>query len=205
MRVKICGITNIDDALLCSKLGADAVGFIFYDKSKRFIPFERAKDIIAQLPNFITKVGVFVNHPIEEINSICNETRINTVQLHGEELPEYVQRITKPVIKSFRIHDGFNFNILSQYKNCSFLLDSFSHSELGGSGLTFDWSKIPSELKNKIILAGGVSTDNIDFIYRKIKPQAVDLSSSVEISPGKKDKTKLKEFFNKVNKLRFSC
>jgi phosphoribosylanthranilate isomerase len=204
MKVKICGITNLDDALLCCSLGADAIGFIFYDKSKRAITYESAKEIIAKLPPFITKVGVFVDQAPEEINTLSEEIGLNVIQYHSDILPGDTKKISYPVIKVFRVSTGFNFKLLSGYTNCTFLLDTYIEETMGGTGKTFNWDNIPQELRSKIILAGGISSDNIEHIYKNIKPFAVDLSSSVESVPGKKDKNKLTEFFNKINQLRYS-
>jgi phosphoribosylanthranilate isomerase len=204
MKVKICGITNLDDALLCCSLGADAIGFIFYDKSKRAISHQDAKNIIAKLPPFITKVGVFVNQTPEEINTLSEEIGLNVIQYHADILPIEAKKIIYPVIKVFRVSTGFNFKLLSGYNNCTFLLDTYTEENIGGTGKTFDWNIIPQELRSKIILAGGISIDNIEHIYNIVKPYAIDLSSSVEYLPGKKDKNKLTEFFNKINQLRYS-
>lgn len=205
MHVKICGTTNLKDALLSVELGADALGFIFNDKSKRFIQYGEANAIIKQLPQSVLKVGVFVNSSIIEVNSTADKIGLSMIQLHGDETPSYTKQIEKPVIKSFRVDDKFDFALLNEYENCSFLLDNFFENEFGGTGKSFDWTLIPEELKDKIILAGGVSSKNIEEIFVNIKPQAVDLVSSVEKFPGKKDEEKLKEFFNMVNKLRYKC
>jgi phosphoribosylanthranilate isomerase len=198
MKVKICGITNIEDAKLSSELGADAIGFVFYKKSKRYIQPKEAKVIIEQLPAFLLKVGVFVNDTAEEINRISKEIKLNLVQLHGEETPELVDSIDLPVIKAFRVNNDFDYSLFSKYKNCSFLLDAYDEKEYGGTGKRFNWEIIPNEIKSKIILAGGVSSENIEIIYNKIKPYAIDVSSSLEIGPGKKDPNKLKSFFKKI-------
>jgi len=205
MRVKICGITNINDASICCDLGADALGFVFYKKSKRFINYSTAEKIIKYLPAFIAKVGVFVDNNVEEINQISQKIGLTHIQLHGNEDIDFASQIILPVIKSFRIDEQFDFKKLHEYKNCEFLLDSFSHEALGGTGKSFNWNLIPKNLRDKIILAGGVSIENIEYIYKNIQPQAVDLSSSVEIKPGKKSHKKLKEFFKVVNNLRYSC
>ncbi len=202
MKVKACGITNFEDAKVCVDNGADAIGFIFYKKSKRYIKLETASNIIERLPFFTIKVGVFVNENIDFINNVAWKIGLNAVQLHGDETTEFVEQIHLPVIKSFRINDEFEFSILDKYKGCTFLLDSFNPNELGGTGLQFNWDKIPVELRDKIILAGGISTDNIDKVYKEIKPMAVDLSSSLEKIPGKKDHKKIELFFNKIKKLR---
>ena len=158
--------------------------------------------IIKTLSLFTTKVGVFVNETFEIINKISKQTGINVVQLHGDDNPDIIKSILLPVIKAFRVDDNFDYNKLNQYQEYSILLDAYSENDYGGSGNKFNWEKIPFEIKNKIILAGGISSDNIEFIYRDINPEAVDLSSSLEITPGKKDKKKMKKFFNTVNLLR---
>ncbi len=202
MKIKICGITNTEDALAAESFGADAVGFIFYKKSKRYVSPELVEHIIKTLSPFTTKVGVFVNETFEIINKISNQTGINVVQLHGDENPDIMKSISLPVIKAFRVDDNFDYNKLNQYQEYSILLDAYSENDYGGTGNKFNWEKIPFEIKNKIILAGGISSDNIEFIYKNINPAAVDLSSSLEITPGKKDKKKMEKFFNKVNLIR---
>ena len=201
MKVKVCGITNLDDALMCESFGADAIGFIFYKKSKRYIEPEKSKKIISHLNPFTIKVGVFVNETADYINNISGELKFNLVQLHGNETSETAERISLPVIKSFRVSNDFDFSTLNNYKNVFCLLDSHSISEFGGTGNKFNWAMIPIELKNKIILAGGVSINNIEEIYKNISPIAVDLSSSIESKPGKKDYDKTKSFFTKLNSL----
>lgn len=202
MKVKVCGITNLSDALICQSAGADALGFIFYPGSKRYISTEDASNLIKNLSPFIMKVGVFVNELPGRINSIASKLKLNAVQLHGDETPQTAFQIDYPVIKSFRITEQFDFSILHDYKNVYYLLDAFSKSQYGGTGNQFNWKIIPADLKDKIILAGGVSSDNIEDIFKKIKPAAIDLSSSLELEPGIKDIEKVTEFFNKVNLLK---
>ena len=202
MKIKICGITNIKDAEYSYQLGADALGFIFYKKSKRYIEPQIAQEIIAQLPPFLTKVGVFVNEDPQVVNQLGKELKLNLIQLHGDESKDYINKIDYPVIKAFRVDDNFNFVQLENYENCYFLLDAYNQKEYGGTGEQFDWTRIPGSIKTKIILAGGVSEENIELIYRTIKPYAIDLSSSVEIQPGIKDHTKLEKLFKKFNDLR---
>lgn len=202
MKIKICGITNTEDALAAESFGADAVGFIFYKKSKRYVSPEQAEQIIKTLSPFTTKVGVFVDETFEIINKISKQTGINVVQLHGDENPGIIKSISLPVIKAFRVDDNFDYNKLNQYQEYSILLDAYSENDYGGTGNKFNWEKIPFEVKNKIILSGGISSDNIEFIYKNINPATVDLSSSLEIKPGRKDLNKMKKFFKKVNLLR---
>ena len=205
MEVKICGITNYKDALLCQDYGADAIGFIFYSKSKRYITPAKAASIINRLSPFIVKVGIFVNAKLSFVNETAELARINIVQLHGDEDENYYAGINLPVIKSFRIKDNFDFREVYKYKKVGYLLDSYSDNSYGGTGKKFNWDLIPGYLKDKIILSGGVSEKNIEYIFHSINPAAVDLSSSLESSPGKKDEKKVKAFFKKVNKLRYLC
>jgi phosphoribosylanthranilate isomerase len=202
MRVKICGITNLEDALLCQKLGADALGFVFHRKSPRYIRAAEAAEITGKLSVFLTRVGVFVNTNPDIIDEISEQAGLTAVQLHGEESPEMVEKINKPVIKSFRVKPGFDFSQLARYKKQTILLDAYSDHIYGGTGSVFDWQLIPDQLRAQIILAGGISTDNIERIYNEINPAAVDLSSSLESSVGKKDAEKVKLFFSKIHHLK---
>ncbi len=145
MQVKICGITNVADALLCQELGAHALGFIFYPKSKRFIPPEKATDIINQLSLFTNKVGVFVDEEPDFINDMAKAVGLTSVQVHSEETPEILEKINYPVIKSFRVDPVFDFTQLAPYEKHTLLLDTYSDKEFGGTGTTFNWQKIPEE------------------------------------------------------------
>ncbi len=198
MRVKICGITNLNDALECCRLGADAIGFVFFKKSSRFITVEKARDILSEIPPFISTVGVFVDETADRVNHISGLLNLDYVQLHGSESPEYVSSINSKTIKAFRISKEFDFSILNKYNSSYILLDSFDEIEAGGTGKSFDWNMIPDKLRNRIILSGGISGRNITEIIEKISPRGVDLSSSVEKAPGIKDKIKLKMFFKKI-------
>ncbi|MBZ0179086.1 MAG: phosphoribosylanthranilate isomerase [Melioribacteraceae bacterium] len=200
MKVKICGITNIDDAKLCVDCGADALGFIFYKESKRYIEPDKAKKIIDKLPFFVLKVGVFVNEIFENVNATAKNIGLNAVQLHGNENLDYFEKINYPVLKAIRVDEKLNEN-LKIYSDYTILLDSKDASEYGGTGKRFDWELIPNNYRNKIILAGGVSEENIDEIFYRVKPQAVDLSSSLEKEPGRKAHKKVKSFFRKINYL----
>ena len=205
MKIKICGITNQADALLCEKEGANALGFIFYKQSKRYISPDEAEEVIKKLSPTTAKVGVFVNEDISVINRIIEKTKINVIQLHGDEDENYCMNIKLPVIKSFRIKADFDFRRVYRYKIADYLFDAYSESNFGGTGKAFNWKLIPSELKNKIILSGGISEKNIEYIFKNISPSAIDLSSSLEEKPGKKDKVKVKSFFKKFNSLRLLC
>jgi phosphoribosylanthranilate isomerase len=202
MKIKICGITRVEDAQLCVEHGVDAIGFIFYPKSKRYISPEKAKDIASTLPIFTHKIGVFVDEDIEEVNRIAKLVGLSGVQLHGNETVEYISQITHPVIKSFGVDETFDFSILNNYSNCGILLDVKDPEQYGGTGNSFNWDLIPKEIRHKVIIAGGVGINNIENISKNISPYAVDLSSSVEIEHGIKDIDKLKKLFKKYNELR---
>ena len=202
MKIKICGITNIEDALRAEMLGADALGFILYKKSERYIGPDSIKSITKELSPFTTKVGVFVNESPEMINKDAVETGINVVQLHGDEDPDIVSKLLLPVIKALRVDDDFSFKKLDDYKDYPILLDTHSTNEYGGTGQKFNWELIPDNIRSNIILAGGVSLEDLEVIFNKIKPAGIDVSSSLESERGKKEKEKMEEFFNKVNQLR---
>lgn len=158
--------------------------------------------IIVQLPPFVTKVGVFVNSTINEINYIEGITDIDLIQLHGDNNHYDFEGFNKPIIETFRINSAFDFKKLL-FSNASYLLlDTFDENDYGGTGKSFDWKIIPDDFRNKIILSGGISIENIEHVFNGINPAAVDLSSSVEEYPGKKSKEKLLDFFNHINQLR---
>jgi phosphoribosylanthranilate isomerase len=204
VKVKICGITNTEDALLCENCGADYLGFIFYKSSKRYVSFSNAEEIIKKLASGTFKVGVFVNEEPGMINKAAEFLNLDYVQLHGDENPETAGKIDRKVIKAFRINDSFDFNSIKSFSNAVPLFDTHSQDKFGGTGEKFNWDVIPGTLQDKIILAGGISSANIEYIYRYINPMAVDVSSSLEVMPGRKDKNKVKEFFNKIEQLRSS-
>lgn len=204
MKVKVCGITNLSDALFCESAGADVLGFIFYKKSKRYVKPKSAEKIMKQLSPFTVRAGVFVNEDPVFVNDTAYNLRLNCVQLHGDEDQKYIDQISVPVIKSFRIFPGYDFFTLRKFKNITPLLDSYKEGVFGGTGEPFDWCDIPPDLKENVILAGGISAENIETIHTKIKPFAIDLASSLESEPGIKDKAKVRIFFNKLNEIRSS-
>lgn len=201
MKVKICGITRVEDAIFASECGADALGFIFYKKSKRYVENKTVKTIIDKLPPFLSTVGVFVNENIDFIRKTVEETGINIAQVHGEEDSDYVKELSKyvKVIKGFRIKDEKDIEMIKKYELSYFLIDAYSEKEYGGTGETFNWdiAKKVSEI-GKIILAGGINETNIEKVKEEIKPYAVDLSSGVEISSGIKSHDKIEKFMNKI-------
>lgn len=195
MRVKICGITNIEDALAAVALGADALGFVFA-KSPRQVTKEQARDIIENLPPFVSPVGVFVDEKVETIKEICDFCGIHTVQLHGNEDPLYINDLKGyKIIKAFRIKEEGDLKPLANYKPHAFLLDSYVKGVMGGTGVAFNWEVARQAHKyGAIILSGGLTSENVQEAIRIVKPYAVDVSSGVEASPGKKDKVLMKWF-----------
>jgi phosphoribosylanthranilate isomerase len=198
-KVKICGITNLDDALIASDAGADMLGFNFYEKSPRFISPADAKEIIEKLPRDITTVGVFVNSSLAEVEAVSDELSLDLVQLHGDEDCEFVDRLRKAthakVIKVVRVSENFKPDIALEYEADHFMLDTDSRA-FGGSGETFDWESAIKfkELHPDIYLAGGLTPDNVAEAVRKVMPSAVDVCSGVESAKGIKDPVKVRAF-----------
>lgn len=195
VRVKICGITTGDDALAAVEYGADALGFVFA-KSPRQITKEQARDIIKGLPPFVSPVGVFVDERVDTIKEVCSFCAINTVQLHGNEQPSYLNELEGyKIIKAFRIKEEDDLKPLANYTPHAFLLDSYVKGVMGGTGMTFNWEIARQARKyGTIILSGGLTPENVREAIRVVKPYAVDVSSGVESSPGKKDKSLVMRF-----------
>lgn len=199
VRVKICGMTNIEDALAAVRFGADALGFIFYHKSPRYISPVKAGEIISLLPPFVTTVGVFVNEQVEVMQDIVNSTGIDVVQLHGDEQPEVCQHF-KRVVKVFRVRDKESLLKMGKYNVSAFLLDTYTDHAFGGTGHTFDWN-IACEVKHhgSVILAGGLTPENIERAIKMVDPYGVDVVSGVEgHEKGKKDIHKMKMFIERA-------
>jgi len=198
-KIKICGITNTTDALASAELGADALGFIFYRESKRYIDPEIAKSIVSSLPPFITTVGVFVNQPLDELLAIKDKVGIDAAQLHGDETPEFCSSVPLKVIKAIRVKADLDEQGVAQYPVQAILFDTYSDVEYGGTGKSFNWEIIKGiSNAGKIILSGGLSPDNVVEAIRTVRPYAVDVSSGVEATPGKKDHMKLRKFIEAV-------
>lgn len=200
VKVKICGITNLDDAMAAVDCGADALGFVFFEGSPRFIPHEKAKIIIKKLPSFITTIGVFVNEKPERIEKIIGLTDIDVVQLHGDETPEMCD-ISKRVIKAIRVKYLESLEPIKNYKDkvSTFLLDTYAPDIPGGTGQVFNWDiAIDAKQFGRIILAGGLTPDNIIEAVRRVRPYGVDVSSGIELAKGKKDHRKMKLFIERA-------
>lgn len=202
VRIKICGITNLDDALAAADYGADALGFVFYEKSPRYVKPEKVKEIISKLPPFISTVGVFVDEDPSKINEIIEYTGINIVQLHGNEPSNLCQKWQR-VIKAFRVKDFIDLHPLEEYKVSAYLLDAYTPEAYGGTGQIFNWDiAIDAKRFGRIILSGGLNPYNIEKAVRYVRPYAVDVSSGVEKEKGKKDLKKMKDFIEKVRALK---
>jgi phosphoribosylanthranilate isomerase len=200
-KIKICGITNLPDAQLAVGLGADALGFIFYVKSPRYIPVPKAADICNALPPFVAKVGVFVDELEFEIDKALGECLLNALQFHGDEPPGFCQKFAAKSIKAIRVRDDSSLRAAAEYDVDALLLDTYTDTERGGTGKAFDWSlavKAQETLTLPIILSGGLTTANVQEAVRKVRPYAVDVSSGVEREPGKKDPEKLRRFIELV-------
>lgn len=199
IKVKICGITNAEDANAAIDLGADALGFIFVPDTPRYIEPHEAKQIVGNLPPFITTVGVMADKNIGDVSKIIKICGLNAVQLHGSETPKYCSTLylncRTAIIKGFRIKDRNSLLPIPEYKVNAYLLDTYVKGKKGGTGETFNWD-LANEAKKygKIIIAGGLTHLNVAQAVQHIRPYAVDVSSGVEASPGRKDHTKVEEF-----------
>lgn len=199
-RVKICGITNLEDAQIAIDSGADAIGFNFYRDSKRFVDERDAAVIIQRIQGAITTVGVFVNHSIAEILETQSIAKFDVIQLHGDETQRFVNELrsetNSKIIKAFRVSAEFDVESVDRYNVDAVLLDSFSTMEYGGTGNTLDWNiaaKAAARFSD-VYLAGGLTPDNVALAIRKVKPSSVDVASGVESSPGKKDPSRVAAF-----------
>jgi len=198
-RVKICGITNIEDAVAAAEYGADAIGFVFQPKSPRAITPETAKNIISALPPFITTIGVFVNESKREIERIIRYVGFNIVQLHGNEPPDACQ-LSRKVIKAIRVKDLTDLEPLKGYNVSAFLLDTYSPHTMGGTGQIFNWDiAVEAKKFGRIILAGGLNHENIEEAIKWVRPYGIDVATGVEGNKkGEKDHKKLKLFIEKA-------
>jgi phosphoribosylanthranilate isomerase len=199
--VKICGITNLEDALAAVAAGADALGFNFYKPSPRYITPQHAREIIEQLPQSLLTVGVFVNEESETVRAIAGEAGLRAVQLHGDETPAYCRELDDfYIIKTFAVSDAFDIQALATYEVEAIMLDTKHNNLRGGTGQVFDWSvalhvapTIP-----KLFLAGGLSPENVGNAVEIVRPFAVDACSALEDRPGKKNEERMRVFVNAV-------
>ena len=200
VRSKICGITRIEDALAAAEAGADAIGLVFYAKSPRAVDVQQARAIIAALPPFVTTVGLFVNASRCELNEILEAVPLDLLQFHGDETPQDCEGYHRPWIKALRVRPGDDLEAACQlYAGArGILLDTYVPGVPGGTGEAFDWSLVPARLSKPIILAGGLSADNVGQAIAQVRPYAVDVSGGVEQAKGIKDAAKIEAFMRAV-------
>ena len=203
MKVKVCGITNADDALAAVEAGADALGFIFHEKSPRYVLPAVAAGIIAELPPLVIPVGVFVNESLANVRFIMDTCGLAMAQLHGDEPPSYCRELSRPAMKALRLKDRGSLLALAEFQGRGgvrgFVLDTFSELAYGGTGQLADWNLAAEVAKSTpVLLAGGLTPDNVMEAIRVVRPYGVDVSSGVEASPGKKDHAKMRAFLEAV-------
>ena len=199
-RVKICGITRVEDALAATDHGCDAIGLVFYEPSPRNVDIQRAAEIVAALPPFVSVVGLFVDAASSEIEHVLSRVRLDVLQFHGDETPDACRRYGLPYMKAVRVrHETNLLQYADQYNDAkALLLDAYLPGVAGGTGLVFDWGLIPNQLPIPIVLAGGLNPKNITEAIRQVRPYAVDVSGGVEKTKGIKDADKIAAFMQGV-------
>jgi phosphoribosylanthranilate isomerase len=208
VKVKICGITNLEDASEAVRLGVDALGFIFAPSPRQILP-ELARDIIFDLPPFVQAVGVFVNEALNAIREKVAYCGLDMVQLHGDESPEFCRELMPRTLKAFRLKDKSSLSLIGAYKGMvkALLLDTYQEGLRGGTGKSFDWNLAVEAGKFRIplILSGVLGPFNIERAISTVKPYAVDVGSAIEEGPGKKDHALMKELMGKINRIKARC
>ena len=199
-RIKICGITNLQDAKVVIDEGVDAIGLVFCENSPRYINISKAKEIVENTMPFVNCVGLFVDAEKEYINDVLKEVALDTLQFHGQESEQACALYNKPYIKAIRMNENINLSeeVEKYFSAHALLLDTYIEGLPGGTGIVFDWDLIPKDMAKPIILAGGLNASNVKDAIKKISPYAVDVSGGVEAEKGKKDPSKIKEFINEV-------
>lgn len=202
-RIKVCGITRVEDALTAARLGADAIGFVFWARSARYIPPAQARDIVAALPPFVTSVGVYVDPEADWVEETLAVAGLNLLQFHGDESPEFCRQFSLPYVKAVRVRDGLDLiQYATRYAGApgarGLLLDTYVEGEPGGTGHAFDWNRIPGNLPLPLILSGGLNAANVTQAIRQTRPWGVDVSSGVEATRGVKDAEKIAAFVQGV-------
>jgi phosphoribosylanthranilate isomerase len=199
-RIKICGITRLEDARAVTASGADAIGLVFYADSPRAVTTDQAADIVAVVPPFVSVVALFVNEPVASIKRILGKVPIDLIQFHGDESPEFCQQFDRPWIKALRVRPGLDIaSACRQYRRArGVLLDSWHEGVPGGTGQAFDWNLAPGNLSLPVVLAGGLHEGNVGDAIRALRPAAVDVSGGVESAPGVKDAHRIQRFIAAV-------
>jgi len=199
MFIKICGMTNSEDAKAAAARGANAVGFIFWPSSPRFVEPDLARSIVASLPPSIAAVGVFVNQPAAHINDVAARVGLRAVQLHGDESEAFAEEISRPVIKSIALKDGIIPDVERWPKGITLLVDAHDPARRGGTGTTVDWTVAADLARHRrVILAGGLTPENVADAITRVRPYGIDVSSGVERSPGVKDHDRLMALFDAI-------
>ena len=200
-RVKICGITRVEDALEAINQGADAIGLVFYAKSPRNVSATQAAEIVSSIPAFVTVVGLFVDAEPTFIQEVLSVVNLDLLQFHGDETPSACRQYSRPYMKAIRVKSGTNLvQYAADYADAkALLLDAFAEGVPGGTGLVFDWSLIPQNLPLPIVLAGGLNAENVGLAIEQVRPYAVDVSGGVEASKGIKDVAKIAAFMRGVS------
>jgi len=201
-RVKICGITRIEDAQAAVAAGADAIGFVFHASSPRALSADTARTICAALPAFVTTVGLFVDAEPRVVRAILDAVPLDLLQFHGAETPAYCAQFARPYLKALRMRDDIDILAATQQftQARALLLDTYRAGVAGGTGETFDWQRVPESLRNRIVLAGGLTPHNVASAIAQIQPYAVDVSGGVESAPGRKDAKKIEAFIAAVRR-----
>ena len=206
VKVKICGIANLEDALNAADAGCDALGFVFYKKSQRYITPEKASKIIRYLPPHIIKIGVFVDAKEKTIRRVAKLCRLDMLQFHGKESRGFCTKFEDyKIIKAFRVKSRINIAEVARYKTFAYLFDTFVKSKRGGTGKKFNWRLLENNLrdiKRPIFLSGGLTEKNIKEAIEIVRPQWVDASSSLEVRPGRKDERKVRDFVKTVKEMQ---
>jgi phosphoribosylanthranilate isomerase len=199
-RVKICGITRVQDALAAAHSGADAIGLVFYKPSPRFVSIALAAELARALPPFVSTVGLFVDADAALVREVLAAVSLDVLQFHGDETPEYCEQFNKPYLKAIRVQAGVDLlQCAADFSSAQgLLLDAYVAGIPGGTGAVFDWSLIPQNLPLPVILSGGLDAHNVAAAVQQVRPYAVDVSSGVEVSKGIKDVLKIAAFIQEV-------
>lgn len=202
-RIKICGITRVEDVLAAAHGGADAIGLVFYDKSPRNVERKQAALLAAAIPPFVTLVGLFVNASAENVRETLRQVPLEVLQFHGEEEPDFCRQFGRPYLKALRVKNGLNLvQCAARYQDAQgLLLDAYIEGTHGGTGIAFDWSLIPQGLPLPVVLSGGLHAGNVADAIMQVRPWAVDVSSGVESAKGIKDAAKIAAFIMEIKKI----